>query len=301
MHVRAVPVQKVDVVSARARELCAGLGYDEVRTSSFVATDIAGRFKHWSAGVNVLRNPVSREEPALRTSLIPRLLATKQVQLNKGTGESAIFELSRAYGVASDRPAEKTCLALLDDAGFAPVRGALDELLAQFGLAERASYTEYADANLAEGQSARLTLDGRALGVAGLVTKDLAALYDLKTAPAVAELDFDLVVEQAVTARRHNPLPKFPAVKRDLCVVVADAVAWADVRARAGAAAGELAESVAFLSEYRGKQIEPGKKALAFTVTYRAEDRTLTGEEADEAMAAVTETLKTELGAELRT
>jgi len=300
MHVRHVPVQKVDVVSASTRELCAGMGYDEVRTSSFVATDIAERFKHWSAGVNVLRNPVSREEPALRTSLIPQLLATKQVQLNKGTPESAIFELSRVYGVASGRPAEKTCLALLDDGGFASARGALDELLAQFGLAGRTSYAEYADANLAEGQSARLTLGGRALGVAGLVTKDLAALYDLKTAPAVAELDFDLIVEQAVTARHYEPLPKFPAVKRDLCVVVDDAVAWADVETRARAAAGELAESIAFLSEYRGKQIERGKKALAFTVTYRAGDRTLTGEEADEAMAAVAETLKSQLGAELR-
>ena len=300
MRVRAVPVQKVDVASARTRELCVSLGYGEARTSSFVATDVAARFRHWSQEVNVIRNPVSREEPALRTSLIPLLLATKRIQLSKGTAASALFELSRVYAAAAGRPAEKTCLTLLDDAGFASVRGALDELFACFGLTDDVSYAEYGDANLAEGQSARLMLGDRFLGVAGTVTKETAAAFDLKSSPAVAELDFDLIVERAVLGRRYQALPKFPAVKRDLCVVVGEAVAWADILAGAEAAAGDLAESISFLSEYRGKQIEAGKKALAFTVTYRAKDRTLTGEEADAAMAAVSDSMKAAFGAELR-
>ena len=300
MHVRAVPVQKSDIVSAQTRTLCVGLGYSEARTSSFVATDVAERFRHWSQEVNVIRNPVSREEPALRTSLIPLLLAAKQIQLSKGTPESALFELSRVYGAASGRPEEKTCLALLDDAGFASGRGALDEVFASFGLADKVSYTEYGDANLADGQSAKLMLGDRLFGVAGTVTTQAAAAAGMKSTPAVAEVDFDLIVELAVLDRRYEPMPKFPAVKRDLCVVVDGAVAWADIQSKAESAAGELAESIVFLSEYRGKQIEAGKKALAFTVTYRAKDRTLTGEEADAAMASVAETMKAEFQAELR-
>ena len=123
----------------------------------------------------MIRNPVSREEPALRTSLIPLLLATKQIQLSKGTPESAVFELSRVYGAASGRPEERTCLALLDDAGFASIRGTLDEIFASFGLADKVSYAEYGDANLAEGQSAKLMLGDRLLGIVGTVTKQSAA------------------------------------------------------------------------------------------------------------------------------
>ena len=300
MHVRAVPEQKIDAVSAQTRTLCVSLGYNEVRTSSFVATDVAERFRHWSAEVNVIRNPVNRQEPALRTSLIPLLLVTKQIQLSKGTPESALFELSRVYGAASGRPEERTCLALLDDAGFASVRGTLDEVFASFGLADKVNYTGHGDANLAEGQSAKLMLGDRLLGVAGTATKQAAAAAGLKSTPAVAEVDFDLIVELAVLDRRYEPMPKFPAVKRDLCVVVDGVVAWADIQSTAEAAAGELAESITFLNEYRGKQIEAGKKALAFTVTYRAKDRTLTGEEADAAMASVAETMQARFQAELR-
>ncbi len=300
MPVRAVPGQKIDVVSDRVRGLCVGLGYNEACTSSFIAAGVAERFQHWSPGVHLIRNPVSREEPALRTSLIPQLLAAKRTHLNKGVSGSALFEISRVYEVGSDGPSERTCLTLLDDDGFGSVRGALDEVLARLGLAGEVSYAEYADANLAAGQSARLTLGDRPFGFAGVITGDLAAVFDLRTTPAVAELDFDVLVELAEPVRRHQPLPRFPAVRRDLCVVVDEGVPWADVCARAGEAAGELAESVAFLSEYRGEQIERGKKALAFTVTYRAGDRTLTGEEADGAMAAVAGAMQAEFGATVR-
>jgi len=301
MRVRAVPSQKVDLVSRRVRELCAGLGYSEVSTPGFVALDRAARFAHWFPEPGVLRNPVSREEPALRTSLVPLLLRTKRTHLNRGTPDSALFELSEVYGKASDRPGERTCLALLDDDGFASLRGALDALFDALGLAGKVAYAEHADANFAAGRSTRLTLGEEPLGLAGEVTPELAGLFDLKSAPAVSELDFDLIVREATLEHRHRPLPRFPAVRRDLCVIADAGVRWADVRSRARDAAGELAESVAFLSEYRDDQIGPARKALAFAITYRADDRTLTGEEADAATARVVEALRQQLGADLRT
>jgi len=300
MRVRAIPVQKVDSVSAEVRELCVGLGYIEARTPSFTATALAERCRHWSDRVNVIRNPVNREEPALRTSLVPALLRVKQTNLNKGTPRSPLFELSRIYGASSGTPAERTCLGLLDDRGFASLRGALDAVFDRLGVSHPVEYAEYEDRNFAPGRSAKLTLDGTLLGLAGEATRELAGLFDLKEAPAVAEVDFDRLVEAAAPARRYEPLPRFPAVRRDLCVVVDEAVKWAAIRGRAAEAAGELGESVTFLSEYRGDQIEPGRKALAFSVTCRAGDRTLTGEEADGVMAGVAETMRREFAAELR-
>ena len=300
MHVRAIPVQKVDSVSAHVRELCVGLGYIEARTSSFVATALAERFRHWSDRVNVIRNPVSREEPALRTSLVPALLRVKQTNLNKGTPRSPLFELSRIYGATGGTPAERTCLGLLDDRGFASLRGSLDAIFDRIDVSHLVEYVEYEDGNFAPGRSAKLTLEGTLLGLAGEVSRELAGLFDLKDVPAVAEVDFDRIVEAARLDRRYGPLPRFPAVRRDLCVVVEEGVQWAAIRDRAVAAAGELGESVIFLSEYRGDQISPGRKALAFSVTCRAGDRTLTGEEADNVMAGVAEIMKREFAAELR-
>jgi phenylalanyl-tRNA synthetase beta chain len=300
MAIRPVPVHKVDAVSARARELCVALGYIEVRTSSFLSAELAARFTHWSQGVNVIRNPISSEEPALRTSLVPLLLRTKQNNVYKGTHRSPLFELSESYGTASGKPIERTCLALLDDAGFASLRGALDALFGGLGISAPVEYAEYGDANFAAGRSAELTLGGKPLGLAGETTPELASLFDLREPPAVAELDFGLLVDAAVLARRHQPLPRFPAVRRDLCMVIDEAVTWAALRARAATAAGPLTESIEFLSEFRGGSIQPGSKALAFSVTCRAKDRTLTGKEADDAIAAVANALKQEFSAELR-
>ena len=300
MRVRAVPVQRCDVVSAKVRGLCAGMGYGEARTSSFISTDLAARFRHWSPEVNVISNPVSNKEPALRTSLIPGLLRAKKINVNKGTPQIALFELSRTYGRRSGEPAEKTCLGLLDDGGFASLRGTLDALFEHLGVSDKVTWSGYGDANLARGRSAELRLGEGLLGVAGEITKELAAEFELKSAPAVAEIDFDLLIEAATLDRRYRPLPRFPSVRRDLCVVVDESVTWSALRECADAEAGELAESVAFLSEYRGEQVEPGKKTLAFSVTYRAADRTLTGQEADEATARVARAMKEQFGAELR-
>ncbi len=300
MRVRAVPVQDVDAAAARVRELCAGMGYCEARTSSFLPIDLAARFTTWSPDVNVIRNPVSREEPALRTSIIPLLLRAKKVNLHKGTPSVALFELSRIYRSASGEPSEKTCLALLDDSGFASLRGALDALFEQLGVADDVAYAGYGDATLDAGRSAALSLRSEPLGVAGEIRPELAELFGIPSTPAVAELDFDLLLRAAKLDRRYRPLPRFPSVRRDLCVVVDEGIPWAALSARARSGAGGLAESVAFLSEYRGEQISAGKKAVAFTLTCRAENRTLTGEEADEAAARVAHTLKEEFGAELR-
>jgi len=300
MRVRAVPAQTFDDTSARVRDLCISLGFSEARTSSFIATELAARFTTWTPEVNVIRNPVNAEEPALRTSLIPQLLRAKRHNANQGAPDVTLFELSRVYQRSNDSPSELTCLALLDDAGFRSLRGALDALFDHLGLHDQVTYVARDDANLAPGRAAAVMLADHRLAVIGEVSDELARLFDLKTRPAVAEIDFDRLMTVANIDRRHRPLPKLPPVRRDLCVVVDHHISWAEIAACARAQAGDCAESVAFMSEYLGQQIGPGKKAIAFSVTLRAPDRTLTGEEADQAVRRVADALRTQFGATLR-
>ncbi len=300
MAVRAVLNQKVDLVSRKVREWCAGMGYHETRTSSFMACDVAARFTHWTDGVNTLRNAVSAQERALRTSLIPSLLNVKQTNANRGTAEVMLFELTRAYGVAEGKPNERTCLALLDDGGFAALRGALDLLFTHLGVAGRITFARSDEAIFAPGRAAIVRLDDRVLGVLGEVSQSIAALFDLKSCPTVAELDFDLLLEAADLTRSHRPLPRFPAVRRDLCVIVDQDTPWQELARCAQADGSPLTEAVEFLSVYEGDKVANGKKAVAFAVTYRADDRTLTGAEVDVAVGEVLARLKARFGAELR-
>jgi phenylalanyl-tRNA synthetase beta chain len=299
--VRAVPAQKFDIVSRKVRELCAGMGYHEARTSSFIAPAVTARFTHWSENVNLLRNAMSAEEPALRTSLIPALLGVKRTNANRGAAEVALFELTRVYGVADGKPGERTCLTLLDDSGFPAVRGALDRIFGQLNVADRVVFSSRDDANFAAGRGASIMLDGQLLGVLGEIGGDLAASFDLKSCPVVAELDFNLLLDSADLSRQYQPLPKFPAVHRDLCVVVDRGVAWQDIAGSVRADGPPLTEAIEFLSVYEGEKVASGKKAVAFAITYRADDRTLTGEEADAAVRQVVDALGSKFGAKLRT
>ncbi|MFO7900752.1 MAG: phenylalanine--tRNA ligase subunit beta, partial [Planctomycetota bacterium] len=300
MRVRAVPEQPFDLLARMVRDLASSMGYNEARTSSFSATEPARQFRHWSPEPNVLRNPVSQDEPALRTSLLPGLLAAKRTNLHKGTPAVALFELSRIYERTADGPGERTCLAFLDDDGFESLRGALDVLFEHLGLAGRVHYAEYGDANLAAGASAELTLDGRRLGLAGRITTEAASRLGLKDAPVVAELDFDALLEAAELGRRYRPVAKFPPVKRDFSVVVDESVTWHQLEECVREQVGPLVEGMEFLSVYRGEQIGGNRKAVAFSLTFRAEDRTLTGDEVDEAASNAIRALADRYDAELR-
>ncbi|MFW6107591.1 MAG: phenylalanine--tRNA ligase subunit beta [bacterium] len=300
MRVRAVPEQPVDLLARKVRDLAASMGYNEARTSSFSSTALAGQFRHWSPEPNVLRNPVSQDEPALRTSLLPGLLGAKRTNLHKGTPAVALFELSRIYERRADGPGERTCLAFLDDDGFESLRGALDVLFEHLGLAGRVHYAPYGDANLAAGASAKLTLAGRTLGLAGRITREAAAGLDLKETPVVAELDFDALLEAAELERRYRPVAKFPPVKRDFSLVVGESVTWHQLEECVRGQVGPLVETMEFLSVYRGDQIGGDRKAVAFSLTFRAEDRTLTGDEVDKAASDAIQALADRYGAELR-
>ena len=117
---------------------------------------------------------------------------------------------------------------------------------------------------------------------------------------ALAELDVDLLNELACRDKRYRKLPRFPGVEQDLALVVDEAAPWGDVAACVRRTGGALLESIAFFDEYRGKQVDKGKKSLAFSMTFRADDHTLTSEEVDVVRQKIVAALAKEYGAELR-
>ncbi len=145
-----------------------------------------------------------------------------------------------------------------------------------------------------------LRLDGALLGCAGVLSAEFARSLDLEGRPALMEVDFTVLSERCRLGRPYQPVPTYPASSRDLAIVVADEVLWADVERCVRSAAPESLESVELFDVYRGDPVPAGKKSVAFSMTFRRSDRTLKAEEAEAASQGVLQALQSELKAELR-
>jgi phenylalanyl-tRNA synthetase beta chain len=151
------------------------------------------------------------------------------------------------------------------------------------------------------GESAKVFLADEFLGVLGRLHADLRRTFELRSSPALLELDLDMLVARGLARCSMRPLPRVPGVRRDVALVVGEAVSWAQVAAAVAEVPCELRESVEFLNVYRGRQTGPGRKSVAFAVNYRSPDRTLTDDEVNAVHSGLVEHLTKRLGGALRT
>jgi phenylalanyl-tRNA synthetase beta chain len=181
------------------------------------------------------------------------------------------------------------------------VRGVVEAVFDALQLAGRVKFVatdRYPD--LDPGAAAEIRLDGHPVGMIGRATPDAAKAFDLDEPPLVAEINYERLIEAADLRPQFRPLPQFPAILRDLAIVVDEAATWEKIAAAVAAAGIKELESVQPISVYRGKQIPEGKKSVALRVTLRSPGGTLTHEQADQMQALVLAALKGSLGAELR-
>jgi phenylalanyl-tRNA synthetase beta chain len=149
---------------------------------------------------------------------------------------------------------------------------------------------------------AQILIDGEELGIAGLLNADTATQFDLdKQAVTAAELDFDLLLEKAGAIPVAKPIPRFPAIVRDLSLIVDEPVEWAQITSVVQSKAPAELEQIDFGGLYRGKPIPDGKKSITVSLRFRDEQGTLRHETVDGFEGAILTGLTDTLGAELRT
>jgi phenylalanyl-tRNA synthetase beta chain len=303
----------------RLREAAADLGLLEAVNFSFVSRADLERARVDTDGP-MLANPLSEEREVMRTSLLPGLLSNVARARRHQAGAVALFELARTYRARAGEPLPEEPLELavalagprvehVGETGhfdFYDGKGVLVSILeAAFGLAPQT----VADEALGEDapylhprRRARVRAGGRDVGVLGEVHPDIGDALDLDVRVVFGALDvnalLDAVAEQGVP--QAAPLPRFPAVLRDLAVLVpeaTEAAAVADVLREAG---GALAEDVELFDVYRGKGIPEGQKSLAYRIVYRDPDATLTDKRVEKAHRAVVKAARERLGATVR-
>jgi phenylalanyl-tRNA synthetase beta chain len=285
-----------DLVREETRSTLAGLGAYEVLTWSFAEAATPNRASFWTEGPLIpLRDPAGQVDRTLRESLAPGLLEVLRTNESYKEDLRPVFEIAHVYFREGKGYGEKVVLGVAAPGGPLRVKGLLETLFMRLGLKLEVGTRGFGF--LAEGTSGEILLENRAIGYLGQPGKGLPALREKVS---VAEVDFEALVGSARLVRPYREFNRQPPVERDLSVVLSEGTAWRDVEAAVRSAAPPTLESMRFLSEYRGKGIEAGHKGWAFSMRFRAPDRTLAGDEIESAVQAVLKALEGRLKARLR-
>ncbi|MCW5891507.1 MAG: phenylalanine--tRNA ligase subunit beta [bacterium] len=304
----------------RLRRLLVAQGLQEMVTIGFAdeATDdrVPGLLGGGLRPIG-LCNPLSSEWTRMRRSPLSGLLRVLRANLAQGAAGVAAFELGKGYGVDADgvRHEPRAVSVVLCGSwpacgverlgatmGFDDLKGALQGVLAGVGALDEDVRWEASGAVawLHPGKAAAIRIAGGLVGVAGALHPEVAQVLDLPAEVWLAELDFEQVGHYRPRRAGVRPLPRFPAVARDIAVIV-DEVFPADTILEEIRALGDpLIASASVFDCYRGAPIPAGKKSLAFTIAYRAADRTLTDDEVNAVHARVRDHLRARCALELR-
>jgi len=294
----------------RAKDVLAGMGLYEAITYSFVSPRIYGKigFKPQEYPESVIiENPLGEDQSSMRTTLIPSILEVLSRNHSHRIHECKIFEISNIFIPKSkpmtDLPIERLTLCIGEygsDLDFYSLKGQLEALFHVFGFSEEIEFEPQLHPTFHPGRTAGVMLAGQRLGILGQVHPNICQTYNLGDKVLLAELDFGLMLKKAKTEKQYTKLPKYPAVTRDLAIVVAKNVLAGKIEKTIRATGGQLLEKVELFDIYEGDQIPEGHRNLAYSLSYRALDRTLKDSDINHIHDGIIQALETKFGAQLR-
>lgn len=243
-------------------------------------------------------------ENQLRQSLIPSLLQCRRQNERHGTLNAELFEVAKVYLSAgkgqTENEAEPTMTGLVSGRPFAQVKGMLEALVSN--LAPHAVLTTQPSdrPEFQAGRGAELHLNGKLFGWLGELDRNVLKEVDLQDAVTVAEFEVYQLEAVYEPHRHYTPLPRFPAISRDLNFVLPEEISWDQLSRTVRTAAGQLLQGVSFGGQYRGKQIEADRKSYVITCRFMAPERTLTADEVEDAVRRIIAACESTLAARLR-
>ena len=293
----------------RAGSLCRSLGYSEILTYSFVSPSIFDqiRLPEDSSLRNAMRiqNPLGEDASIMRTVALPSMLAILARNNAYHNDAVKLYELAKVYlpkpgQILPDEPKHLVLGTYGEHEDFFKMKGEIEAFLRGMNVAEARYTAEKHDPTFHPGRCARVSVGGVDLGCFGQIHPLVARSYGIDGEIFAAELNFTALLSLQLPEKTYTPLPKYPAVTRDIAVVCDEAVTVAALSDCIRAAGGKLLRSVELFDIYRGKGIASGSKSAAFRLTLRADDRTLTDADSDGVVSAVLAALEKELNAKLR-
>ena len=252
----------------------------------------------------VIRNPLGEDTSIMRTNAIPSMMDILSKNYNNRNGAVSLYEIGNEYIPVEGEllPDEVPNLVLGmygDDKDFFTLKGVVENLLDTLPIREYDVDAKSDDPTFHPGRCAVLSKDGEEFGIIGEVHPLVCANYGINTRVYVGKFKLRKLFAMMDTQRSYVPMPKFPASTRDLALLCDDALPVMTMEKAIKAAAGKILEKIELFDVYKGSQIAEGKKSVAFNISMRASDRTLTDEEVNGAMSKILKALE-ELGAQIR-
>ena len=302
------------------RNSLAGNGLYEVMTYSFTHPRVSEQMNLPADSpfreMVKLQNPLSEEHSVMRTMMLPGLLETLARNFSRRVQNGAIFEIGRVFYPREEGslPEERQVLAAAAmgrtvagwnaparELDFYHLKGVLENLFDYLRTEPVNFQPELENPSFHPGRSAWLEAGGTRLGVVGELHPDVLEQFGLPDRVVAFELDLEQLLKVSGRPFVYTALPRFPAVERDIAVLIKQRTPAAQVVEAIRSAGGELLRSVFLFDVYRGGQVPQGYQSMAFSLKYYAGDRTLTDNEVAERTAAIANALAQEFGAELRT
>ena len=306
-----------------ARNSLCGMGLNEIQTYSFVSPKGVDNVRidedAWERAFVKIINPLGEENSVMRTILTPNMMEVLARNYSRNIDKVKAFEIGNTFManmLDSDAlPDEQysLCIGMYGkDEDFFSLKGVIVELLKVLGIKEAVFEAESQYGVYHPGRCARIAVsserkneDGEALfdelGIMGEIHPDVAETYGMDGVRVYCcELMFDAIMRHADTEKTYTPLPKYPSTSRDIALLVDEDMAVGRIEEIIKKYGKSILEDVRLFDVYRGKQVEEGKKSVAFNLIYRDKDKTLTDEEVTSVHGKVLEALKEKLNAVLR-
>lgn len=291
----------------------AALGANEIVTYSFISPKNFDKIRlpedSRLRNTVTITNPLGEDTSVMRTSLLPSMCQILSGNYNNRNLSASLFELANEYlpkgGELPEEPARLCFGQYGENCDFYSLKGIIEKLFEMLGI-DGVDYEPCKDDSVFgefyafhPGRCAVATKDGKPLGIFGELHPETLENYEIGVKAYAAKLNVPEMMEESVEFKKYKPLPKFPATTRDLAVVCDDEIPVAHLEKAIKSAVGNILESVKLFDVYKGKQIADGKKSVAYSLTLRSHDGTLTDEQADSAVKKALKELA-KLGAELR-
>ncbi len=300
------PVQQAE---RRLGSLCRSCGYSEIITYSFISPTCYDKIG-WAPDEPLrdslkILNPLGEDTSIMRTTTLPSMLDILARNYSYRSRDVRLYEIGRVYlpggpdGLANE-PRMLTLGAYGEGYDFFTMKGAVESVLRDLRIAGAAFRACQDDPSYHPGRCAGVYAGEKLLGVMGQIHPAVAANYGVDCELYCAELSFEALLEAQGPGAEYHPLPRFPAVSRDIAVVCREEVTVGELEACIRKAGGRLLRDVVLFDIYRGQGVAGGNKSVAFSMTLRADDRSITAAEADGEVKDILTALDQELGATLR-
>ena len=250
-----------------------------------------------------IMNPLGEETSVMRTTLIPNMLDVISTNISHKVEEVSAFECGNTFIPQEGLPIEtkKYCVGMYGkEVDFFVLKGVIESVLNNVGLKGYEIEPETTNLTFHSEKKKKIVYNNIYIGTFGELHPDVIENYNLGQRVYVAEINIDTVFENLNLTKSYNPLPKYPSTSRDIALIVKDEVFVKQIEDIIKANGEDLVESYKLFDVYKGAQIEEGHKSIAYSITYRSKDKTLTDEDVAKVHEKILSELSEKLNANLR-